>query len=738
LAQVVPSPRASAAVGPRPPRRLPPGKMEQRRASMAPALLATLLVTSAVTSVSGLTFGTPMAETPITQVVTLLGELKAKIESDGTAEQESYNKYACWCEDTLAAKAGDISSGMAAIQDLETLIVKLSGDLATHGVEIKQLEKDIAGNIESQREAGEVRGKESESYQEEKAETEQCIGALEAAIKVLAGAGTGKKGFLETLQEAQLLSVVAGVRGLLGRSTVARSVSDGDLQVVKHFVSRPQDFVGGRTGAISAAQIANNPFGDYAPQSTRVQGILKSMYDAVAGDLEKSNAEEAERQKAFEELMQTKKAELVTLQTTLERETMDEATKTKKLSDSRGDLDDTKAQLTADKTFFKESKASCKAKAGEWAERVRSRTEELHGISQAVTILSDPEAQRTFANATTTLLQISSSGSTASGGATGAYEHLRDLATRYQSVSLARLALRAQAAGGHFDKVIASIDQMIAVLREEEKSDIDERDWCQGKQSKNQFDKEDINAEIEKAKNTLTRWGDEAKDLLAKASALEGDINTTKSNMEELKEMRIQERTEFIQSVKDDTDAVALLEQAIVALTKFYRNNKISLALPQQTASNSSAPPETNWQPGKYTGSSQASGGIVAILGMIKEDLEKEVKMARLSDASAQKNYEADRGALKATLDAYMKSKAAVEMEHADLQLKITDLEAHQNRKGEELLAEDKVSESLLHNCGWVKTHFESRRDKRKSEIDGLVEAKNFLAGVDSGDDSIL
>jgi len=493
-------------------------------------------------------------------------------------------------------------------------------------------------------------------------------------------------------------------------------------------VSRPQDFVGGRTGAISAAQIANNPFGDYAPQSSRVQGILKSMYDAFAGDLEKANAEEAERQKAFEALMETKKKELVTLQTTLERETMDEATKTKKLSDSRGDLDDTKAQLDADKAFFTMSKASCKAKAGEWAERVRSRTEELHGISQAVTILSDPEAQRTFANATTTFLQLSSSGS-ATGGA---YEHLRDLATKYQSVSLARLALRAQTAGGHFDKVIASIDQMIAVLREEEKSDIDERDWCQGKLSKNKFDSEDINYEIEKAGKTLERWADDAKDLQAKVSALEGDINTTKDSMEELKEMRNQERVEFIQSVKDDTDAVALLEQAIVALTKFYRRNKIDLALPQE------APPETSWQPGRYGGSQQASSGIVAILGMIKEDLEKEVKMARLSDATAQKNYEADRGAMKATLDAYLKSKAAVETELADLQLRITGLEAHKDRQDVELTAEEKVGKSLSHSCAWVQTHFESRKTNRKSEIDGLVEAKNFLAGVDSGDDSLM
>jgi len=168
-------------------------------------------------------------------------------------------------------------------------------------------------------------------YLEDKNENEQCIEALEAAITVLTGAGTGaKKGFLETLQEAQLLSVVAGVRGLLKRPTVVHSVDEQDLQVVRHFVDRPEDFVGSRTGVISAAQIANNPFGDYAPQSTQIQGILKGMYDAFTADLEKANAEEASKQKGFEELMKTKKTELATLQETLDKNNMDEAEKTKK------------------------------------------------------------------------------------------------------------------------------------------------------------------------------------------------------------------------------------------------------------------------------------------------------------------------------------------------------------------------------------------------------------------------
>merc|ERR1719267_339683 len=102
---------------------------------------------------------------------------------------------------------------------------------------------------------------------------------------------------------------------------------------MKHFVTRPDDFMTASSHGMSAAQMGQpNPFGDYAPQSTQIQGILKGMYDAFTSDLEKDNAEEAVKQKSFEDLIATKKAELATLQATLEKQELDAASATKLLA----------------------------------------------------------------------------------------------------------------------------------------------------------------------------------------------------------------------------------------------------------------------------------------------------------------------------------------------------------------------------------------------------------------------
>lgn len=664
------------------------------------------------------------------KVVGLLTDLQAKIEADGEAEQKSYDKFACWCEDTLAEKAEAISTAKDDIDKLQTEIIKLKGDLATLDVDIKQLEKDIKQNVESQREATELREKESSAYEEEKMENEQCIGALEAAITVLTGAGTGKRGFLETLQEAQLLSVVAGVRGLLHQKVVARSVGDDDLQVVKHFVDKPDDFLGARSGGMSAAQIANNPFGDYAPKSTQIQGILKGMYDAFTADLEKSNIEEAEKQKGFEELMKTKKSELKTLQDTLDKSSGDAAEKTKKLADSKTALDDTKEQLEADEKFFADTKESCQERASQWAQRTRLRTMELHGIAKAIEILSSDDAKKTFEAASTTFLQLSGAvqASNAKAATSAAYERLKALATKYGSLSLARLATTVHA-GGHFDKVFEAIDKMIGMLRDEAQLDIKDRDFCEHNQGKNKNDMEDLDYNIEKLKETIERLQNEEKELEAKIENHEKDIKQTKENIEELTNMRAEEEKEFLQSVKDDTNAIKLVEEAIKVLTKFNSQNKIPLELAQ--GMKAEPRPELNWKDGNYGGRSGESGGIVSILGMIKEDFEMEIKKAREADAEAQASFEKDREALYDTLKQQKELLMSTKSELSELKTKLADVEESKGQKEKDLEEEEKMKLSLTKGCAWIKSHFKSRHDKRQAEIDGLIEAKNFLAGME-------
>merc|ERR1719487_2236541 len=153
---------------------------------------------------------------PIEKVVTLLEELKSKIEADGKMEQEVYDKYACWCEETTARKAHAIEEGRKAVARLGNQVLEFKGKIATRTAEIAKLTKDIAENEKSQAKATEVRQKESAAFMAERTEMGQAINALERAIKVLSNAGKGKKEMLQG--DVALLRVAAEVSSVVRRS----------------------------------------------------------------------------------------------------------------------------------------------------------------------------------------------------------------------------------------------------------------------------------------------------------------------------------------------------------------------------------------------------------------------------------------------------------------------------------------------------------------------------------------
>eukprot|EP00747_Dinoflagellata_sp_TGD_P155703 gnl/TRDRNA2_/TRDRNA2_177604_c2_seq29.p1 gnl/TRDRNA2_/TRDRNA2_177604_c2~~gnl/TRDRNA2_/TRDRNA2_177604_c2_seq29.p1 ORF type:complete len:611 (+),score=235.44 gnl/TRDRNA2_/TRDRNA2_177604_c2_seq29:269-1834(+) len=518
-------------------------------------------------------------------------------------------------------------------------------------------------------------------------------------------------------------------------------MSDTDLAIVNHFVETPEDFVGKSSKSVSAAQVSANPFGDYAPQSGQIQGILKSMYDSMTADLEKDNAEESEKQKAYEEIMATKKQELETLEKTLEKQIADQAEKTKLMADSKTILDDTKNQLEADETFFADAKEGCKIKASQWAVRTRLRTEELQGITKAIEILNSPEAQKTFQKSQSTFLQLKSVKKTvtktkSSAARNSAYSKLRTVATKYQSLDLAEVAASVKS-GGHFDEAIASIVKQIAVLRGEEAADIEHKDRCEAQENANQAQMTDIKHEIGVTDEELSRMGDKEKELEKKIETLEASMEETKKEMKEILDQRNEEEDQFKKALKEDMEAAEVIGKAITALSAFYKKNKIPLELVQKKKAPEYSVDEDKAPETGFSGAgkrSSESTGLVAILSMLKEDVEKEIKVAREEDAEAQKEYEADRGDLKATLDATTASKVQTETELANLQAKIASYDEFKQQKGNELDAQKQLEKTLFEDCDWVKQHFDSRAEKRKAEIDGLMDAKNVLAGAEPDD----
>jgi len=693
-------------------------------------------------------------ETPVAKVVGLINEMKAKIEADGKAEQKVYDKFACWCEKTTARKAGAIEEAKTSIEELSQRVLMLKGKTATLKAEIAQLEKDIAGNIDGTKEATSIRERETGDYQQQRSDLEQAIGALERAVGILTGAGEFAQKSASALQQAELLSVAGGLRGAIRLAPVGDdfgAISTKDKEALESFVSNPSLFVHPEFSGIQQ----QNPHGDYAPQSGMIQGILKGMYDAFTADLESKNADQALRQKNYEELTATKDAELNTLRSTLakKKETLGDDTKT--MTDSSIERDETQKQLKADEKFFEQTKLSCKNQADAWAERSRLRTEELAGINKAVEILTSDEAAATFGRATSMLLQSSGASTAAVARKHVAFQAVKAVARRHHSLRLAALAALIQTSTeGHFNVVVDTVDKQLEELRQEEQDDIDLRSYCAAEEDKTANEIEDLQHKMTNIQGLIDRLNAKKRELMADIVATEGDITDTENAMAEALSTRNSENEDFKAALKDDMDAVVLLASAIDALTAFSKNNKLPLGLVQKKHHHHHAhkkldhvshvkkqpeysvdedkAPET-FSDGGYGGKSSEGGGIVSIIGYIKEDLENEIATTKKAEATAQTDYEAQRKAALEALAALKTKKNQLETQEADTDEKITDAtedkELQDTRKGQK----EQYKDSLKPRCEWIKGAFDTRKSKRADEIQGLLDAKGSLSGEAAG-----
>merc|ERR1719316_1382092 len=621
--------------------------------------------------------------------------------------------------------AAAIENAKQLIDELSKSILELKGRLGSYVAEIAKLEKDVAETKQAIEEAEEQRKKENADYLKKKAALELGLANLEKAIKVLAEATVDATPNLQkpdpnrdAQAETKLLTIMAGVRSAMRNynhfGEGSRTVNDGDVAAVKSFMSRPTALLI-RTGANPAA-------GTYTSQSGQIQGILAQMKDDFEHELESSAEEEDAAASSHAELMETKREDLALLEKTLTKTTLAQGNDKKQLAEDSQEREETQAQLKTDEAFFAETKESCKAKADQWAGRARSRTEELAAIDKALAVLTSPESKAIFERSANTLVQLTSTQS--SPERTKAYNLLKSVATKAGSLRLAAIATSVQTTW-HFDAVIADIDKMIVALREEEKADIAHRDWCESQSgaanSKNEnleYDKEQLEQKKERANN--------------KKAELEAEVEKTESEMEDLQkamdealENRNKEHEAFKQAMQDDADAVMLIGKAIEALNSFYAPKL--LQQPEYTTNPDTAP-EAKFSSNE--GRKSEGGGVIAILSMIKEDIEKEMKTTRADEAEDLAAYKKLYKESAASMKALEEKKVTLGQDIAGKMKEISEIEAVLGDKDASKKATDDLLESLKPNCDWISRTFDTRMEKRKAEMEGLANAKSVLAGA--------
>lgn len=151
-----------------------------------------------------------------------------------------------------------------------------------------------------------------------------------------------------------------------------------------------------------------------------------------------------------------------------------------------------------------------------------------------------------------------------------AYKALSKAASTGRSLRLAAIAVSVKTSKGHFDKVIKSIDDMVAELKAEGAQDEKDKSSCIQAIH-------DHTKTIEKERHMIKRNNLKIKQLQNHINALQQQIEETEeskaANRDTVNEMTTTRKTEFAtfeQSKADDEQAIKTLIQATHALAKFH------------------------------------------------------------------------------------------------------------------------------------------------------------------------
>merc|ERR1719263_442129 len=312
------------------------------------------------------------------------------------------------------------------------------------------------------------------------------------------------------------------------------------------------------------------------------------------------------------------------------------------------------------------------------------------------------------------------------------------------------LALNGKKIG--LDKVIKMCDDLVATLTKEQEDDDAKKAYCEKELDTTEDKKKvleqaisDSTKAIEDAEETIATGADEIK-------ALEKGIKDLDKSVDEATEQRKEENAEFKALMANNGAAKELIGMAKNRMNKFYNPSQykpppkrelsaedraaqaagefVAISVHGQSEEDVAPPPPPSG-PNAYSKKSEESNGVIRMLDMLVQDLDKEMQVAEVDEKNAQEEYEQMMADSSAKRKESTKQISDTKGAKADAE---EALQAHTDTKDKKLkenMGNDKVLSSLHAECDCLLQYFDVRKEARTSEIEAIGKAKAVLNGAD-------
>mmetsp|Transcript_111090 Transcript_111090/g.324947 ORF Transcript_111090/g.324947 Transcript_111090/m.324947 type:complete len:730 (-) Transcript_111090:47-2236(-) len=674
---------------------------------------------------------------PVTRVVGLLQGLQEKIVQEGKAEEELFQKFVCWAKSVISAKKASNADASSRLDTLNKYVSDLDNGRIELTSERADLEKELEQVHADMELAESMRSKENQDFESAKEEMEKAIDALTAAIDVLNAATAAHKD-----------GVLLGLRGQLYLRSGSRAAEAATLS---HAVELGQKFLTKGdaiflqrllTGEVPSADWnkLNRPANfkkSYKARSFKIQSVLAKLLETFETNLAEAKGKEQDAQSTFTNLMSSKGAEKSAAQTALSRLDTEKGAAGMSRAESTSEISQLSTQVSDDEGYMGEVERALESKRTEWDTRKSLRAGELEAVSKALAALHSDDARdmfkKSFKSQGYSLLEEDevSRVRMSRGRAAAA---IRDAAHTAHDSRLAKLASHL-AAGGHFDDVLSAIDTMLNLLKSEETSDLEKKETCESDRATDTRDAALASRKMDEMTDTITSLQTHIQELTSNIEGKQQEVREIERELAEALQLRTDEHADYLVAKQEDADAKTLVESALSVLTTFYQSNGLMLAQkgqrqPDVVAGQAPPPPPSTWDE-PYGGKTGEATGIVKILTMIKEDIEKDLSTAATEESEAEGLYNRTKTALDTDAGNLNSLIGSLEITKGQKEQSVTDTTGERGLKQGSLVAVMRKISAANPGCTFFTVNFPVRSKNRQAEIDGLLKAKAILSGAE-------
>jgi len=687
----------------------------------------------------GFVAATETSVNPIRKVVTLMQEMQKEVEAEGETEKDLFDKFMCYCKgntDSLKSQGAEAAANgesLRAKQESETGEKKqVDQDLVTAKSDRAEAKKDLA-------KATALRNKEAAAYAEENADALANLDATGKAIESL------EKGMGASFLQSNMGSRVKNVVASLADSTMDAS----DKEVMASFLEQT---------------------GDYAPQSGQIVGILKNMKDEMEKDIGAAKEQEEAAVSAFVELKAAKNKEIAATTEAVESLTKRSGELAVSIVENKQAAKDAEEEAADAAEFLTNLKKNCADKQSEYDTNMATRAQEVEAIAAAIAILNEDDAldlfKKTLKTPKTVVTEVVGFMQVKANKASNLVKAKAMIAAMNVKsdvkVALLQNTLKGMMAAGKvdFSKVLKMIDDMVALLVKEQSDDEKSKQWCEKEFDTSDDTKKALTGELKALSSSISEMKDEIEGLATQISETKDKIAALDKAVAEASAQRKSENAEFTSATAANNMAIELIGKAKNKLMQFYNPDLAITETPveksmgdmladgsfndhqmtqaaavpafvQLHASMKAGQPGPAPETASYSSKAQGSSTITALMDKLSEEL----KTGNLNMSNEEKTAQGDYEELLADADKSKKedTKSIVDKSaaKADLEESLGEAKRTHSLKTTAFSENAAYIADLHKSCDFIVANFETRREARTDEVEGLKKAKAVLSGAD-------